>query len=163
MSCTTCNGSISVSAFPVVPFLPLYYVLQSLRGGARTGKGLPEFNLPNPVAVSFAVSSEAMSTHARSLLTDRACYTAITKIPTVQLMYSTTPLALSIAFQRNHVKFIFVAISALVVFSQPGIIYSHLPNPPPAQHFRFRTLRARNGSPAKAANIENLRILFNGS
>jgi len=104
-----------------------------------------------------------MSTQARSLLTDRACYTAITKIPTVQLMYSATPLALSIAFQRTHVKFIFVAISALVVFSQPGIIYSHLPSPPPAQHFRFRNLQARNGSPAKAANIENFRILFNGS
>ena len=90
-------------------------------------------------------------------------YTAVAKIPTVQLLYSARPLAVSIAFQRAHVRFFLVCLAFLVIFTQPGIFYSHLPPPLPAHRFRFRAVRARNGSPAKAPNVENLRVLFNGA
>jgi hypothetical protein len=81
----------------------------------------------------------------------------------VQLLYSARPLAVSIAFGRAHVKFFFVCLAFLVIFTQPGITYSHLPPPLPAHRFRFRAVQARNGFPAKAPNIENLRVFFNGA
>ena len=73
-----------------------------------------------------------------AILFDKQVYTAIAKIPTVQLLYSARPLAVSIAFGRGHVKFLFVCLAFLVIFTQPGIIYSHLPPPLPAHRFRFR-------------------------
>jgi hypothetical protein len=98
-----------------------------------------------------------------SFFLPKQVYTAVAKIPTVQLLYSARPLALSMAFQRAHVKFFWVCLAFLVIFTQPGIFYSHLPPLLPAHRFRFRAVQARNGSPAKAPNVENLRILLNGA
>lgn len=102
------------------------------------------------------------STNRRSR-NDTLIQEAISKIPTASLLYSATPLAASLSFQRPFMQLLVVALTVLVVFTQASVVYSSIPPPEPAQVFRFRPLRVRDGSPATAPNIKNFRILLNGS
>jgi hypothetical protein len=88
---------------------------------------------------------------------------AIEEIPSSVLMTCTTPLACTLAFCRSNIRLLLLYISILCFVTQNNVWYQTVESPGPAQRLRFRSLQARDGSTATGVNIENFRVLYNGS
>ena len=88
---------------------------------------------------------------------------AIEEIPTPVLLTSGTPLAARFAFRRPIIRLMLLIRTILCFFSQSNVFYQTVESPGPAQRFRFRPIAARDGSTATGFNVENFRVLYNGS